>query len=83
MYCLEKYGLSQMVDSLSFLNTRALLSMFHDDINEQSRFRKSQTGDGLEVAKHESSGRFFFAGRLLASACRLVSVHGLAEQCFQ
>lgn len=71
-----------MVDSLSLLNTRALLPMFHDDIDKQSRFRKSQTGDALEVAEHKSAGRFFFAGRLLASAGRLVSGHDLAGASF-
>jgi hypothetical protein len=71
-----------MADSLSFLNTRALLPMFHDNIDKQSRFRESQTGDALEVAEHKSAGRFFFAGWLLTSASRLVSGHDRAGASF-
>jgi len=78
-YCVsKKHGLPKMVDSLSLLDTRALLPMFHNNIDKQSRFRESQTGDALEVAKHKGAGRFFFAGRLLASASRLVSAHDRA-----
>lgn len=56
--------------------------MFHNNIDKQSRFRESQTGDALEVAKHKGAGRFFFAGRLLASASRLVSAHDRAGVSF-
>lgn len=73
------HALLKMIDSLSFLNTRSLLPMFHDHIDKQSRFRESQTGDALEVAELENAGRFFFAGRLFASTSRLVSGHDCAE----
>jgi len=56
--------------------------MFHDNIDKQSRFRESQTGDALEVAEHKSAGRFFFAGWLLTSASRLVSGHDRAGASF-